>query len=146
MTQARLDEEKGRVKGKHFCHPKVTWPGLSAGDRGCQQDGCSYYCNTGNNSHWENGTMLWFLVPSQSEGRKESGVSWRYSFGTHMLLAFCILGLHSGKNNFCHFNISLCCLNPNSRMHAIGWENLLISEEKTLKRTRSAFKVSFPNI
>lgn len=74
-------------------------------------------------------------------------MSRRYSFGSHMLLGFYILGLHSGKNNFCHSNTSLCCLKSQLRpsiMHAIGWENLLISEEKMLKRTQSAFKVSFP--
>lgn len=70
MTKAGPDEEKGCEKGKHFCHPKVTRPG----DRECQQDGCSYYHNTGNNSHWEHGTMLWFPLPSQPDGRKESGV------------------------------------------------------------------------
>lgn len=71
VTKARPDEEKGCVKGKHFCHPKVTEPGLSAGDRGCQQDGCSYYRNTGNNSHWENGTIFGFLFhPSQRGGRR----------------------------------------------------------------------------
>lgn len=37
-------------------------------------------------------------------------LSWRYSFGSHVLLGFCILGLHSGKYIFCHFYISLCCL------------------------------------
>lgn len=51
--------------------------------------------------------MLWFLLPSQSQERKESGVVMEEFI---WLLGFCILGFHSGKTIFCHFSISLWCL------------------------------------
>lgn len=146
VTKAR-PRAVGRIN--IFVIPKQ--PGLAyPGDRGWQQDGCSYYHNTGNNSHWGNGTMLWFPLPSQSEGRKESGAVMEV-FIWQPRAAWV---LYSGRNNFCHFNISLCCLKSQlqpsvvheelAALDAKGWENLLISEEKMLRRTQSAFKASFP--
>lgn len=113
VIEPRLDEEKGGVKGKHFCHPKETRPGLSAGDRGWQQDGCSYYHNTGNDSHWENGTTLWFPLPSQSEGRKDNGVVMEV-FIRQPCAAWVLYSGASFWNK--HFYISLCCLKSQLRL------------------------------
>lgn len=102
----------------------------------------------------EMGPRFGFLFHPSQRGGGRVLLSWRYSFGSHVLLGFCILVLHSGKNNFCHFNISLCCMKSQlwpsvvheelAALDAKSWENLLISEEKMLRRTQSAFKVSFP--
>lgn len=46
------------------------------------------------------GPHFGFLFHPSQRGGRIMVLSWRYSFGSHVLLGFCILGLHSGTNIF----------------------------------------------
>ena len=106
LLEARAQKrcrKKGCAKGKQFCHRTVTRACLAypLGTGACQQDGCSYYHNTGNNSH--RGKCERALVSSSAPVRGEEGE--RCCCGGIPLAAahfwgFCILGRRLGKPIF----------------------------------------------
>lgn len=137
LLEARdQSKTKGCVKGNIFVIPK--------------QPGLAYPLGTGAGSRMavvitiiqeiivigKMGPCFGFLFHPSQRGGRSVVLPWRYSFGSHVLLGFCILVLHSGKNNFCHFNISICCLKPQL------WPSIVREERIQLLWVPKAGKIS----
>ena len=84
-------------------------------------------------------------------------LSWSCSSGSHALPGALYAGPQAGKTNFCHFNVSFCCLKPQLRPSPLAhversWQlwmpqagkNVLVSEEKKAgKKPQRVFRGNF---